>query len=100
MRIPKEYRTGLALGCGDFDDCLVHYYASKPEPSVNWPGGIEIEGVWFEDEGCILDRMTDAEVSELETELADYEADRALDFEEGKAEAMMEARREREWELK
>ena len=57
-------------------DVLACYDTSPAEPDVNWPGGLDLTAVIFEDEGCVMSHMTEEEVSELESRLDEYENDR------------------------
>lgn len=48
----------------DFDDVVVNYEIERPEPDVNFAGGVVINQVVFEGRD-ILDAMTEREVNEL-----------------------------------
>ena len=59
---------------------LVHYDYQPAEPDVNVGEGVEVTAAYFEDEGCVLDDMTEGEVHELEQRIleglsgGDYDA--------------------------
>ena len=53
-------------------DVLVHYHSSPAEPDVNWPGGVDVQGVYFEDQGCLLTEMTDDEIEQLTMRLNEH----------------------------
>ena len=50
-------------------DVLVIYEVSRDEPDVNYQGGIEINGIYFEDEGCQMDNMTDDEIAYVQGQI-------------------------------
>ena len=67
----QEYDTKLEIN-GYEDDYLVIYSESAPEPDVGLAqGGIEIEGVYFEDQGCVMGQMSEDELDALAMEIGD-----------------------------
>jgi hypothetical protein len=52
-------------------DVAVSLYYQPAEPDVNVGESLEVESVWFEDEGCIMDKMSEAEVEALKQRLWD-----------------------------
>lgn len=46
-------------------DVLVEYRISPAEPDVNFPGEIELNGIYYEDEGDITNRLSDKEYDDL-----------------------------------
>ena len=65
-----ESHITTAVNGVDQDVC-VHFTISPAEPDVGWVGGIEIDAIYFEDEGCVMKHMTDDEI--------DLAADRVQD---------------------
>ena len=65
---PQEYHTQIELDEVE-QDVMVIYSESKPEPDTGWAGGIEIEGVYFEDEGCQMSEMAEDELDEIISEV-------------------------------
>ena len=49
-------------------DVAVFWESSPPEPDVNWPGGLEITAVFHEDNGCLMDELSDEQITALESE--------------------------------
>ena len=73
----QEHDTSLTLENPktgeEYDaDVRVVYSIQPPEPDVGIDGGIEIEGVYFEDEGCLMGDMTDYQLECLAEEINDY----------------------------
>ena len=60
---------------GEEHDVMVEYTVSPPEPDVNWPGDIEVNAVWCEECGNMVDEMTNAELAELIERLTEDEDD-------------------------
>lgn len=58
-------------------DVLVEVDISPPEPDVNWAGGLDICSVWFEDQGCQLDRMSEEEIANLQERIEGDLSDKA-----------------------
>ena len=78
MRRPKKFRGSNSLkwhcvvGDIDRDNCLVEFFVQPPEPDVNEPGGIELECIWYEDEGNIIDEASEKELATIAQELIEY----------------------------
>ena len=53
-------------------DVLVEYDAWPAEYDTNTAAGMEVTAVWFENQGCILDQMTEKEVASLEERVIEY----------------------------
>lgn len=83
----RLHRTRIAMGSrrpigGEYDasitvndvdmDVSVHYSVQSPEPDVGVQGGIEIEGVYFEDQGDIQDELSADQIESLAEEINDY----------------------------
>lgn len=67
----QEYETKVELN-GVEQDVLVIYSTQPPEPDVNIAGGLEIEGVYFEDEGCVMGDIDEDVLDALAIEIGDY----------------------------
>ena len=52
-------------------DVSVIYDLSPAEPDVNWPGGLDIFGIYYEDQGCVMSQMTDEEIDRVYTAIED-----------------------------
>ena len=61
----KYIDTFVEIG-GVEHDVRVTYDLSPPEPDVGAEGGLEITGAYFEDQGCLLSKLSDDEFSALE----------------------------------
>lgn len=57
-------------------EVTVEYYTSPAEPDVNWPGDLDIQGVYLEDQGCQINNMTDWEFEQLEMRVNEHENER------------------------
>ena len=57
-------------------DVCVHYETSPAEPDVGWAGGLDINGVYLEDQGCQISNMTDDEYEQLLMRVNEHENDR------------------------
>ena len=69
---PSSYHTTVEIK--DIQhDVEVHYRINAPEPDVGEPGGVEVESVWFEDQGCLMGEMSDDQIEDLEHEIAERE---------------------------
>jgi len=69
-------------------------YEYEP-PEYNWGAQIQICAAWVEDQGCVLDDLSDAELAQLEMRCWDhYEmmGERKAAMEEDRADAMREER--------
>ena len=66
---------------------------SPPEPDVNFAGDIEITAVWYEDIGCVMDEMSDAEIEEL-TDRVDAELSQLDDPAELRADYLYDQRKD------
>ena len=79
----KQRKTGTvnatAYVKGTEYDALVEYRICPAEPDVNFYGGLEIEGVWCEDLGDLLDEMTEAECDSLVDSITDEVNQRCAD---------------------
>ena len=51
-RMHGTLNTWVAID-GHEHDVLVHYRISPSEPDVGWPGGLDLEGAYYEGDGCI-----------------------------------------------
>ena len=51
------------------DSVAVFVDASPAEPDVNFGGSFEVTGVYLEDQGDMMDHMTDEEIKALEDRL-------------------------------
>ena len=60
----QKFITSITVRGVDYDDVVVMYETSPPEPDVNWAGGCDINAVCFGDRD-LLDDMTSREVDEL-----------------------------------
>jgi hypothetical protein len=47
-------------------DVKVTWESSPEEKDVNWSGSFEVNGVWFEDQGNLINKMTTDELESLE----------------------------------
>tara|TARA_R110000796_G_scaffold204898_1_gene320944 strand:- start:64 stop:324 length:261 start_codon:yes stop_codon:yes gene_type:complete len=54
-------------------DVMIFYNTSPAEREVNWAGGLDITGVYFEDEGCMLESMSPEEIDALEERVIEHE---------------------------
>ena len=54
-------------------DVMVFYNTSPAEPDVNWGGSCDVTGVYFEDEGCMMEAMSDEEIDTLEQRVLEHE---------------------------
>ncbi len=61
----KYIDTFVEIG-GVEHDVRVTYDLSPPEPDVGAEGGLEITGAYFEDQGCLLSKISDDEFEALE----------------------------------
>lgn len=61
----KHIDTFLEIA-GIEHDVRVTYDLSPPEPDVGAEGGLEITGAYFEDQGCLLSKLSDDEFEALE----------------------------------
>jgi hypothetical protein len=52
--------------------------------------GVELFGAYYEDQGCILDDMSQRQVEDLEAKIADYVSDWCQAYEEDRADAQYE----------
>ena len=77
----QEFDTYVWIGGEEFDVC-VHYDTSPAEPDVNWAGGLDITAVYLEDQGCVMDDMTDEEFEQLEMRVNEHENRRTDPYEE------------------
>jgi hypothetical protein len=68
----QSYNWHCVVGGEDCDHCLVEFFVQSPEPDVNVPGGIELECIWYEDEGNIIDRASEEELEKIANELIEY----------------------------
>ena len=59
-----EAKTWCTVDEVEFD-VLVTWESSPEEKDVNWPGSFEITGVYLEDQGCILDKLSNEELDDL-----------------------------------
>lgn len=59
----KAY-TCLTLGGADMDDVEVQYEIERPEPDVNFAGGIVINSLWYNGRD-ITNLATDSELDEI-----------------------------------
>lgn len=77
MRFKGEQRTNTycTVAGVDLDDVMVFWELERPEPDVNFAGGVVVNGVYFEDEGDISGDMTDAEMASLEERLLESACD-------------------------
>jgi hypothetical protein len=48
-------------------DVAVFFDSSPAEPDVNWGGDLDITAVYFQDEGCMLEAMSEDETEALYT---------------------------------
>jgi hypothetical protein len=71
----QEFRTFCEIQGVEHAVC-VHYDTSPAEPDVGWAGGLDINGVYLEDQGCQISNMTDEEYEQLEMRVNEHENDR------------------------
>jgi hypothetical protein len=74
---------------GEEHDVIVEYWTSPAEPLVDWAGGLDIEGVYLENQPTVeaqevdqLPKMTACEVESLQQRLNEIENDRHSRYEE------------------
>lgn len=67
----QEYHTQVELNEVE-QDVMVIYSESAPEPDVGFDGGIEIEGVYFEDQGDVSGEMSEDQLDALALEIGEY----------------------------
>ncbi len=73
-KLPKgsqEYATQVEINDVE-QDVMVIYSECAPEPDVGFAGGVEIEGVYFEDQGCVMSEMSEDQLDALALEIGDY----------------------------
>lgn len=90
MRGTLEFETSLTINDVDMDVTVM--YSNQPaEPDVGiMSDSVEIEGVYFEDEGCLMGEMSDDQLDALAIEIGDHNRDAW----EGAAEDYYERERE------
>lgn len=77
MRVPRDLDRRFFNGLHDMSctvngvelDVAVEAYYQPREYDTNTYESVTVECVWFEDEGNVVDKMTETEVRELEDEL-------------------------------
>ena len=68
----NEWDTYVTVNDVELDVC-VHYYTSPAEPDVNWGGGVDITGIFFEDEGDITAKVSESEIESLYQRVEEHE---------------------------
>ena len=71
----QEWNTYCEVEGYEQDVC-VHYDTSPAEPDVGSAGGLDITAVVFEAEGCVMSRLSDDELEQLELRVNEHENDR------------------------
>jgi hypothetical protein len=66
----QEYHTSLEINEVE-NEYMVIYSEVGAEPDVGEQGGIEIEGVYFEDQGCVMDQISDFDLDQLALEIGE-----------------------------
>ena len=56
----------------EYDNVDVLYDVCEAEPDVGFAGGIEIYAIQYEDQGCIMDKLTERALDDLADEIGEY----------------------------
>ena len=69
----KQWDTYAEIDGVEQDSVTVFYNTSPAEREVNWGGSCDVTGVYFEDEGCMMEAMSDEEIETLEQRVLEHE---------------------------
>lgn len=74
-----QWDTYCEIDGHEHDSVTIMYNTSPAEPDVNWAGSCEMTGVYLEDQGDQMSRMSDDEIEQAQLRVEEYENQRHED---------------------
>ena len=75
----QQWDTYVEIDGIEHDSVTVFYETSPAEPDVNWAGGCDVTGIYLEDQGCQMGKMTDDEIEQVQMRVDEHENSRHED---------------------
>jgi hypothetical protein len=86
FRVPDSLNMSCTVNGEDFDEVIVNFELSPPEPDVNFQGGVELISVIDPMQKDQLDNMSEEDQQELAVDILEYLNDWAQGYDEELAE--------------
>ena len=71
-----EWETYCEIDGVEHDSVTLMYNTSPEEKDVNWAGSCDLTGVYLEDQGDQMPKMTDDEIEQAQLRVEEHENDR------------------------